>query len=168
MYDWGIPEDTWHYLLSKNLVSLIERIHNDFGFTPAEVGTLIGQRFRSLEGRNKTVASFSYNTLYDLFSFLKQKGLLPSIARVMLPAVVSTDKPDFENILKDLNYRRCTMNEITNQANGLLSEFKKISFNYNDKAASDWIMGRIHMQALGNVSLAEVKKEINKISGLTY
>lgn len=168
MHDWGIPEDTWHYLLSKNLVALIERIHNDFGFTPAEVGTLIGQRFRSLEGRNKTIASFSYNTLYDLFSFLKQKGLLPSIARVMLPAVVSTDKPDFDKILKDLNYRRCTMNEITNQANGLLSEFKKISFSYNDKAASDWIMGRIHMQALGNVSLAEVKKEINKISGLTY
>jgi len=168
MHGWGIPEDTWHYLLSKNLVTLIERIHNDFGFTPAEVGTLIGHRFRSLEGRKKTVSSFSYNTLYDLFGFLKQKGLLPSIARVMLPAVVSTDKPDFEKILKDLNYRRCTMDEITNQANGLLSEFKKISFSYNDKAASDWIMGRIHMQALGNVSLAEAKKEINKISGLTY
>lgn len=168
MRDWGIPEDAWHYLLSKNLVTVIERIYDDFGFSHREAGVLIGHRFRSLEGRKQTVDAFSYKTLYDLFSFIKHKGLLPSIARVMLPEVVATHTPDFEKIMTKLNYRSCTMKDITGQAQGLLAEFRKICYKYNDRAASDWIMGKIHMQALGNINLAEVKKEINKTLGLTY
>ena len=35
MKEWGIPEDTWKYLLSKNMIPLIERIHSDFGFALA-------------------------------------------------------------------------------------------------------------------------------------
>ncbi len=168
MKEWGIPEDAWHYLLSKNLVELIERIHNDFGFNPKETGTLIGHRFRSLEGRKKTIGSFTYDTLYELFRFLKSKNMLPSIARVMMPAVVAAEKPDFEKILAATSYRKSSMEEITIQAVKYHKEFKDICYSYNDHAAVDWIMGRIHMQALGNISLAEVRKEIIRILGLTY
>ena len=34
MKEWGLPEDTWHYLLSKNLVALIERAGDELGFRP--------------------------------------------------------------------------------------------------------------------------------------
>lgn len=167
MNKWGIPEDSQVYLLSKNLVQLIERINNDFGLSQKETGIIIGQRFRHLEGRKMLCPSFSYETLYNMFGFIKSKGLLPAIARVMLPAVVAEPQPDFEKILTGLNHRKYTMSEISGQASALLEEFKGICHSYNDKAASDWIMGRIHMQALGNVNLAEARKEINRLSGLT-
>jgi glutamyl-tRNA(Gln) amidotransferase subunit E len=167
MHDWNIPEDTWTYLLSKNLVSLIERIHNDFDFDPKILGTIIGHRFRSLEGRKQLHHSFSYETLYEMFMFIKSKSMLPIIARVMLPAVVAVEKPDFEKIMEGMNHRKYSMKEITMQAPILFDEFKKVCFKYNDRAASDWIMGRLHMQALGNESLSEVRKEINGLIGLT-
>jgi glutamyl-tRNA(Gln) amidotransferase subunit E len=164
---WGIPEDTWTYLLSRNLVELIERIFNDFGFDPKVTGTLIGQRFRNLEGKKQVSSSFSYETLYEMFGFIKSKSLLPSIARVMFLAVVATPVPDFEKILSAMNYMKYSMSEITCQAVSLMDEFRTVCFEYNDKAASDWIMGRVHMQALGNEDLAEVRKEINGLLGLT-
>jgi len=167
MNKWGIPEDSQIYLLSKNLVQLIERISNDFGFSPKETGIIIGQRFRHLEGKKELCPSFSYETLYEMFRFIRSKGLLPAIARVMLPEVVAQPHPDFEKILTVLNHRKYSMNDITGQASALLEEFKGICYSYNDRAASDWIMGRIHMQGLGNVNLAEVRKEINRLSGLT-
>jgi glutamyl-tRNA(Gln) amidotransferase subunit E len=167
MKEWGIPEDTWTYLLSKNLVTIIERVHNDFGFDPKIVGTIIGHRFRSLEGRRKVHHTFSYEGLYEMFSFIKSKSLLPAIARVILPSVVTAERADYEKILEAMNYRRYTMREITGQAAILMDEFRKVCFDYTDRAASDWIMGQIHMQALGNEDLAEVRKKINGLLGLT-
>jgi len=167
MREWGIPEDTWHYLLSKNLVELIERIEKDFGFDPKVTGTIIGHRFRNLEGKKLVCGSFTYEMLYEMFRFIKAKSLLPAIARVMLPAVTASENPDFEKILLDLNYRKYSLGDITGRASVLLDEFRGICYRFNDKAASDWIMGRIHMQALGNASLAEVRKEINGLLGLT-
>ena len=93
MKEWNLPEDTWHYLLSKNLVVLVERISNDLGFDPREVGIMIGHRFRSLEGRGRVAAGFSYERLYDLFAFLKNEKLLAPVARILLPAAVAEASP---------------------------------------------------------------------------
>ncbi len=37
----GLPEDTWHYLLSKNLVALIERAGDELGFDYREAGIIL-------------------------------------------------------------------------------------------------------------------------------
>ncbi|HUW93507.1 MAG TPA: hypothetical protein VMV74_10100, partial [Bacteroidales bacterium] len=163
MKEWGIPEDAQHYLLKKNLVVIIERIADDFGFDPGEVGTLIGHRFRNLEGQKKTAADFSYETLYSLFAFIKEKNLLPQIARVMLPKTVASAKPNFDKILSDTGYRKSTLAEIKSQVSGLRKEFSEICYNGNSstRAATDWIMGRVLVQAMGNIRLSEVKKEVS-------
>jgi len=162
MKDWGIPDDAMHYLLKKNLVVLIERIFEDFGFDPGEVGTLLGHRFRNLEGRKLTGPGFSYETLYNLFAFIKEKGLLPEIAKAMLPDAVASAKPDFDKILTETGYCKSTMAEINAQAFDLRGEFSKICFNGNDssRAATDWIMGRLIPLALGNIRLSEVRNQV--------
>ena len=165
MKEWGIPEDARHYLLKKNLVAVIERIADDFGFDPGEVGTLIGHRFRNLEGRRLTATGFSYETLYDLYAFIKERNLLPGIARVMLPEAVTSVNPDFNSLLSGTGYRKSSMKEILSQVEGLKKEFSEICFNGNitGRAATDWIMGRIMTLALGNISLSEVKKEVSEL-----
>ena len=162
MKDWGIPDDAMHYLLKKNLVVLIERIFEDFGFDPGEVGTLLGHRFRNLEGRKLTGPGFSYETLYNLFAFIKEKDLLPEIAKAMLPDAVASAKPDFDKILTETGYCKSTMAEINAQAIDLRKEFSKICFNGNgsSRAATDWIMGRVIPLALGNIRLSEVRNEV--------
>ena len=163
MKDWGIPEDAWHYLLSKNLVALIERIGNDFGFSHREVGVLIGHRFRSLEGRGRVAQGFSYERLYDLFAFLKREELLPPVARLMLPGVVATSEPDFKRILSDTGYAPASLTEIRAGVVELGDRFKEIRFNGNSEVSVDWIMGQLHMKAIGRLRLSEVRKEVSEI-----
>ncbi|MCA1742314.1 MAG: hypothetical protein LC630_07615, partial [Bacteroidales bacterium] len=163
MKDWGIPEDAWHYLLSKNLVALIERIGNDLGFSHREAAIMIGHRFRSLEGRGRVAEGFSYERLYDLFAFLKKEELLPPVARLMLPGVVATSKPDFKKILSDTGYAPASMTEIKSEVKELARKFEEICFNGNSAASVDWIMGQLHMKAIGKLRLSDVRKEVSEI-----
>ena len=163
MKEWGLPEDTWHYLLSKNLVEIIERIGNDFGFDRREVGILIGHRFRSLDGRGKVAKGFSRERLYDLFAFLRQESLLPPVARIMLPAVVAVPSPDFGAILAATGLRRAAMDEITGEIKVHAGRFPEICHNGNMAGIEDWVMGQLHMKALGTVRLSEVKKAVSEI-----
>jgi glutamyl-tRNA(Gln) amidotransferase subunit E len=170
MKEWGIPEDTWHYLLSKNLTGIVERIGDELGFSHREVGILIGHRFRSLEGRGRVAKGFSYQILYDLFAFLKERELLPPVARLMLPAVVASAEPDFMSILNATGCTEATFSEIKIEIPKLEKEFAAISHNGNRKAAADWIMGQLHMKAIGKIRLAKVKNEVSdflEISGET-
>ena len=163
MKEWGIPADAWHYLLSKNLVALIERIGNDFGFSCREVGVLIGHRFRSLEGRGRVACGFSYERLYDLFAFLKKEELLPPVARLMLPGVVATSEPDFKKILSETGQVPASMKEIKSEVKDLARKFEEICFNGNSAASVDWIMGQLHMKAIGKLRLSDVRKEVSEI-----
>jgi len=163
MKEWGIPEDTWHYLLSKNLTGIVERIGDELGFSHREAGILIGHRFRNLEGRGMVARGFSYKTLYDLFAFLKDRELLPPMARLMLPAVVASPEPDFMGILNATGYTEATFSEIKSEIPKLEKEFAAICYNGNRKAAADWIMGQLHMKAIGKIRLAKVKTEVSDI-----
>jgi glutamyl-tRNA(Gln) amidotransferase subunit E len=163
MKEWGLPEDTWHYLLSKNLVEVIERIGNDLGFDHREVGILIGHRYRSLDGRGRVAEGFSRERLYDLFAFLRQENLLPPVARIMLPAVVAVPSPDFGAILASTGLRRAAMDEITGEIKIHARRFPEVCHNGNMAGIEDWVMGQLHMKALGTVRLSDVKKAVSEI-----
>lgn len=163
MKDWGLPEDTWHYLLSKNLVGLIERIGDDLGFDHREVGTLIGHRFRSLEGRGRVAKEFSYERLYDLFAFLKKEELLAPVARIMLPVAVATASPDFNAILAASGLRRGTTDEMRNEVKDLAARFREICFNGNMAGMEDWVMGQLRMRAIGTMRLSDVRKSVSEM-----
>jgi glutamyl-tRNA(Gln) amidotransferase subunit E len=161
--EWSIPEDTWHYLLRKNLVGLIERIGNELGFDHREVGIIIGHRFRNLQGRGKLAEGFSYEKLYDMFVFLKDQNLLPPVARVMLPGVVATADPDFKKILVETGFRKASLAEIKAEIKWLGKKYKEICYNGNGKASIDWVMGQLHMKAIGTVRLSQVREEVADI-----
>jgi len=163
MKEWGLPEDTWHYLLSKNLVGLIDRIGSDFGFDRRETGTLIGHRFRFLEGRGKVAAGFSYARLYDLFAFLKKEDLLAPVARIMLPGVVSSASPDFASILAATGLHRATMEDIRKEIRGHAARFAEVCYNGSMAGMEDWVMGQLKMKAVGTVRLSEVRKAVSEV-----
>jgi glutamyl-tRNA(Gln) amidotransferase subunit E len=167
MKEWGLPEDTWHYLLSRNLVGLIERTGDELGFDHREVGIMIGHRFRSLEGRGRVADGFDYERLYDLFGFIKKKMMLLPVARLMLPEVVSTPQPDFEKILARTVHKAVSMEELKAEAKQLDKKFAEICYDGKSAASVDWIMGQIHRKAIGTLRLSDVRKEITDILELS-
>jgi glutamyl-tRNA(Gln) amidotransferase subunit E len=162
--EWGIPEDTYKYLLSKNLVPLIERISSNFSFDPKFTGTFLGHTLKNIEGKKRAHKNFSYEKIYGLFGFISKKKLLPSIARLMLPVIYEYPDMEFGSVLISVDFRKHNMNELLAPVDFLFQKFNQIRFSTNGKAATDWLMGQLHRQALGNVSLAGLKNEIeNKI-----
>jgi glutamyl-tRNA(Gln) amidotransferase subunit E len=162
--EWDIPEDTYKYLLSKNLVPLIERISSNFNFDPKFTGTFLGHTLRNIEGQKRVHKNFSYEKIYGLFGFISKKKLLPSIARLMLPVIYEYPDMDFGSVLISVDFRKHTMNELLAPVDFLFQKFNQIRFSKNGKATTDWLMGQLHRQALGNVSLTDLKNEIeNKI-----
>ena len=159
---WGIPEDTYKYLLSKNLVPLIERISTNFGLGPKFIGTFFGHTFKNIEGKKKPHKNFSYEKIYGLFGFISKNKLLPSIAHVMLPVIYDNPDMEFESVLTSIDYKKHPMNELLAPVDFLLGKFRQIRYSETEKAAIDWMMGQLHRQALGNVELAQLKEHIEE------
>jgi glutamyl-tRNA(Gln) amidotransferase subunit E len=72
---WDIPEDTYNYILSKNLYPLIKRIINELNVKPRFVGTFFGHNFKFIEGQYIRSVDFKYSMLHALFKFLVQRNL---------------------------------------------------------------------------------------------
>ena len=159
---WSVPEDTYKYLLSKNLVPLIERISANFGFGQKYIGTFLGHIFKNIEGKKKHHKNFSYEKIYGLFGFISKKKLLPSIAPVMLPVIYEYPDMEFGSVLTSIDYKKHSMNELLAPVDFLYGKFRQIRYTENEKAAIDWIMGQLHRQALGNVELTQLKEQIEE------
>jgi glutamyl-tRNA(Gln) amidotransferase subunit E len=162
MKGWGIPEDTYKYLLSKNLVPLIERISTNFGFNPKFIGTFLGHTFKNIEGRKKPHKNFSYEKIYGLFGFISKKKLLPAIANAMLPVIYDHPDMEFGSVLTSIDYKKHSINELLAPVDFLFNKFRQIRYSDSEKASVDWMMGQLRRQALGNVDLTMLKKQIEE------
>lgn len=160
--EWGIPEDTYKYLLSKNLVPLIERISTNFGFSQKFIGTFLGHSFKNIEGRKKPHKNFSYEKIYGLFGFISKKKLLPAIAHVMLPVIYDHPDMEFGSVLTIIDFKKHTLNELLAPVDFLFGKFRQIRYSESEKATIDWLMGQLHRQAIGNVELPVLKQQIEE------
>lgn len=85
MMDWGIPEDTYHYLLSKNLYPYLKQAVEDLGVNPSHAAKLFGHELKYVEGHYKQGDDFEYSRIIDLIKFLKSKGYQCPLGSNMLP-----------------------------------------------------------------------------------
>lgn len=162
MTEWGIPEDTFRYILSKNLYPLIVSIAGDFGFKPVEIGIFLGHRLKHIEGTMKAHEEFTYDIIHKLFGFIKDKNLRIEIAEPMLRVLYEHPKMRFESILTTLNYKKKEMEEILSPVDFLYDKFMQERVSNSDDCAVNWLMGQVRKQATGNVSLAELRKTLEK------
>lgn len=166
MNNWEIPSDAFHYLLKKNLVQLIERIHIDFKIKPKWLGVFMAHFMKYQEGRRLPHSDFSYELLYELFSFITQQKMDIMIAKAMLPIIMEYPNMDMASVLTSLKFRKRSRETLVAPVEFLIEKFKEIRNSGEDKATRDWLMGQIRNQALGNISLAGlsqlVKQKIEK------
>ncbi|HUS85816.1 MAG TPA: Glu-tRNA(Gln) amidotransferase subunit GatE [Bacteroidales bacterium] len=162
MKKWGIPEDTFKYILSKNQVPLIENIANDYQFDPGYIGKFLGHTFKNIEGKRKAHKIFTYDIIYSMFGYIKNAGLKEDIAKPMINILYDHPKMRYESILTTLNYRKLSTEELLAPVDFLYNKFMEESGGKGDTAAVNWLMGQIRGRALGNIHLADLRKRIEE------
>jgi len=163
MKKWKIPEDTFTYLLSKNMIPLIEQIHDEFGFDPRSVGIFLGHTFKNIEGKMNSHKNFSYKKIYGMFKYIHNNKLEPAIANKMIPVIYEHPDMIFSSVLTSINYKQRSVDEVTAPIEILNAKFREIKYSRRNDVAINWLMGQVRMQALGNVPLKELRNEIEKI-----
>lgn len=163
MKKWGIPEDTFHYILSKNLYPIIEKITNNLKFDAKFIGVFFGHRMKYVEGHFQNNSNLDYWKAYELFKFIVDKKLDKWIAFRMIPVIYEHPQMDFESVLTIIKFVKRNKEEILAPIEFLREKFKDIGINKTQDAEDTWIMGQLSSQALGNMELSELKKVIEKI-----
>ncbi len=161
MNGWGIPTDTHRYLLKKNMVPLIERIHHDLGQSPKMVGIFLGQTLKHFEGQSKPHADFTQQKIYDLFAYIHKNKLDPAIAKPVLAVLMEYPKMDFSSILTSLKFKKRSREDLLAPVSFLVGKFREIRKSKNPDITIHWLMGQIRSQAIGNIPLDEYSRLIS-------
>ncbi len=157
---WNVPADTYTYLLKKNLVALLEKIQIELGISPRFSGIFFGHTVKFIENNYVCTGSFSYEKIFDLFRFLKEKNMNLNIAEKILIDAYQHPESDFDSVLKNIHFKPATKTEITEAIPSLKEKFVTIKYSKTKEADGKWIMGQVRKMALGNMNLAELNKEV--------
>jgi glutamyl-tRNA(Gln) amidotransferase subunit E len=91
-----------------------------------------------------------------MLKFIRDKGLTPEIAWLMLPHVYEHPKLDFESVLTSIKFKKVAKEQLFNSVPFLKSKFAEIQHSDKEGNEKDWIMGQLRKMAIGNVSLNEL------------
>ncbi len=158
---WKIPSDTYTYILKLNLFKLIKNIIESFEVDPVFVGTLIGHKLKSIEGKTNSSSLFNYSKIYDLFAYVIKNKLKKGIIKEMLPVIYKNSNMDFDSVLKIIKFEKKSEKKILFFLSDLKKRFKEISGSrYNPRAECLWIMGELYPMAKGNMELEKLGKMV--------
>lgn len=160
--EWKIPEDTYTFIFKKNLFPLIEKAVNELGVDPVFAGTFMGHTMKFVEGHYKPVAAFDYKVIYSLFKFLKDENIDVELAKNMIAEVYEHPKMEFDSVLTTIKFKRYPKTDILGKIPFLKEKFDKIKISDKPQNAVDWAMGQLRNSAVGNISMKELVKEVEK------
>ncbi len=158
--EWGVSDEVYTYIFSKNLFPLIQKIIADIGVKPSYVCTFLGHEVKFAEGHYKGPEKFNHEKVYDLFRYLKDSGITFEIAEKMLPELIEHPKMDFESILTSINFRKYTKEEILSKLPLLYDKFADGKKEVSKVKMKNWVMGKLRNIAIGNIELSELSKDI--------
>jgi glutamyl-tRNA(Gln) amidotransferase subunit E len=136
------------------------------GLTGKYAGIFLGHRLKNIEGRYPAHPDFSYSRIVEMFDFLAKNKLDKSLSYLMIETVYQHPVLDFESILTGIKFKRRSKDELLAPVNYLMEKFKEIKTGRRstlEAAAETWIMGQLNKQALGNICMSELRKNVNNI-----
>ncbi len=150
---WKVPQSTYTFLLKKNLLPLIEKIESELNISPRFTGTFLGQSMKFVENNYHGNDTFTYQKIFDLFKFLKDKNIHLNIAQKMLPHFYMDSSMDFDSILSKVNFKLITKDEIIKMIPSLRERFNQIKVTKNPEAENRWVIGEVSKLAMGNMDV---------------
>ena len=165
MKKWSIPEDTFTYILKKNLFPIIQDLVEQHDEDPVFVGTLFGHRLKFVEGHYDKAPGFKYPLVAEMLKYLRKKGLDRELAKPMLPVLYQHPKMDFDSMLTIVNFRKMDEEKVIANLSFLEEKFSSIARNNGNAQRVNWLMGQLRQNAVGNINLKELRKKLEKQPG---
>ena len=160
MKKWGIPEDTYTYILRNNLFPLIQEMVESLDEDPVFAGTLFGHRMKHIEGQLERATGFQYRQVLLMMKRIREKGYDRELIKPMLPVLYQHPRMDFDSILTSIGFREMTAEEVLSSLGFLKKKFRDIRQSHEEDAALNWLMGQLRPSALGNMDLKALKKRL--------
>jgi len=160
MKNWGIPADTYTYLLRKNLFSLIREMVEKQGEDPVFAGTLFGHRLKFVEGHYEKAKDFDYARVAGMLAALRQEGLDAGLIRTMLPVIYQHPKMDLASVLTSIGFVRMDEAQILSNLSFFSKKFDSIRRSQSEHNRVNWLMGQLRENALGNIPLKRLREVI--------
>lgn len=161
--EWQVPLDCYEYLLRHNLVGKIIPVTTETDIPPKFIATLLAHRLKNIEGKKTPAAPFNRDKVFDLLRYLHSGKLHYEIAYEILPEMYQQPKMDFDSLLTTAGYERTSIDEILDFIPSLNEKFKQINSSQDHHAYLSWVMGNLRGPALGNLKLADLKTEVEKV-----
>lgn len=162
MQKWGIPEDTYEYILKKDLFPVLEKLITELNEDPVFAGTLLGHRLKYIEGQFPASKDFHYGLITMLIKKIRKKKLDMAIVFDMLPVLYQHPKMDFDSLLISVKYKPFSVKQILEDIPFLENKYCAIRKSKRPGAMADWIMGHLRSKALGNMSLKELRQKVGE------
>jgi glutamyl-tRNA(Gln) amidotransferase subunit E len=70
---------------------------------------------------------------------------------------------DFEQMLAKIHYKPMKKEEILKQLPRLHRKFEQVRHSASANGRTDWIMGQLHHNAIGNIPLSDLRQEIEQM-----
>ncbi len=158
LQEWNVPQDCFTYIFAKNWFPTMNDIVEKLGVDGRLIGCFVGMRLKNLLCKNPS-STFSYDTLYKLFAFLKKEKLNYRLAWNMAPTLVEDASLDMKEVLRKIGFRRASEETINKKLDKLMTAYipnKKFHAAVNKR---NWIMGQMK-EAVGNIELKELANNI--------
>ena len=159
--EWGVPNDSYVFILRNNLMPLINRISEEYAINHSKIALLYAHYIKNLIGKYNL--GFDFEIVYDLCNFIKVREIEFDLIYEMIEVLFKNPNMVFESILSVLDFEKYDQNEIFNQVQ-ILSEMydslPRISISINAKRK--WIMGELYKMAVGNISLSKLSDYVLK------
>lgn len=163
--DWNVPSDAITYLLSRNLVPLIEHIAADTRYDPRFVGSMLGHRFKHIEGTRRAGDGFTTERLYDLFRFVNDHELAFEVLAPMMEVVYENPNMVLDSALTVAGYVQRSPEQISAMIGQVARKYEQIKRSDDPANRIDWIMGQLRPPALGNIRMADLRQRIEEEVG---
>ncbi|UCG62779.1 MAG: Glu-tRNA(Gln) amidotransferase subunit GatE [Candidatus Zixiibacteriota bacterium] len=160
--EWGVPEDTYHYILRNNLMPTIRRIVDECKYEPVYAATTFGHTLKHISGKTAPADGFTFNKVYGLFKWVRDNRLEKEIIREMLPVVYSHPNILFDSVLSLIEYTRNSRDKVISYIPMLKAKFKSRGNSTDPEALTRWLMGYLRKWALGNIPLSELRAIVEK------
>ncbi|MBN2417115.1 Glu-tRNA(Gln) amidotransferase subunit GatE [bacterium] len=156
---WKIPEDTYTYLLSRDLYPLLRELIEEAQLPPVFAGTLLGHTLKRAEGRFRCRLADRQRVI-DLVSFVRNRGLQPAILKEALPALVRYQEKEIETLFFDMGFQPVPEEQLLAKIPELDTQFASIRTTDNPAARTAWIMGELRPLALGNINMGHLRRAV--------
>ncbi len=162
MKKWGIPENYYSYILSKNIFGLLKDLITKLKINPKYAGKFIGQILKHEEGQIKLKDRFNYQLIYKLFDFLIKNDIEIELAERMLPELLEHPRMEFESILSVIKFKKIKPEKILDNIDFIKNKFVLLKGKDDKKDYINWVMGELRYSAIGNIPLKKLYKAVTK------